>query len=290
MVKSSKDVKSFKDRIASALKNKNQKNGKKIVVKKTVKKDLKKQAKTIQKRPAKKHKKHTIAKPIQKAELKPRPVKHHKKHIEYNNHKVKHPQHHDSKVHHSINKIHHKHASPNAHHNNNVQVHHTQHQNNSIQSAKAPIAMSAGASAHHSSHKHPSHQEHHKSHHLQNKYIANNSKAMSVEDNQLDPESRVIVKERKTPNSAWNFKTDKDIAMDFATKVHRNFDHLIKATILFGSQTTGNIKPGSDIDMVIIIDDAAINWDLELTSWYREELGKIRTAQNYGRDLHIKTL
>ena len=86
------------------------------------------------------------------------------------------------------------------------------------------------------------------------------------------------------------FHTDKDIAMDFATKVHRLFDHLIKATVLFGSQTTGETKPGSDIDIIIIIDDAAINWDMELTAWYREELAKIIAAQSYSRDLHINTI
>jgi uncharacterized protein (UPF0332 family)/predicted nucleotidyltransferase len=86
------------------------------------------------------------------------------------------------------------------------------------------------------------------------------------------------------------FRTDKDIAMDFATKVQRKFDHLVKATVLFGSQTTNEVKPGSDIDIVIILDDAAINWDMELTSWYREELGKLIAEQNYSRDLHVNTI
>ena len=86
------------------------------------------------------------------------------------------------------------------------------------------------------------------------------------------------------------FRTDKDIAMDFATKVQRKFDHLIKATVLFGSQVSGEIKPGSDIDILIILDDASINWDMELTAWYREELSKLITEQNYSRDLHVNTI
>ncbi|MBM3232159.1 hypothetical protein FJZ21_02145 [Candidatus Pacearchaeota archaeon] len=86
------------------------------------------------------------------------------------------------------------------------------------------------------------------------------------------------------------FRTDKDIAMDFATKVQRKFDHLVKATVLFGSQASGDVKPGSDIDIVIILDDAAINWDMELTAWYREELGKLIAEQNYSKDLHINTI
>jgi uncharacterized protein (UPF0332 family)/predicted nucleotidyltransferase len=86
------------------------------------------------------------------------------------------------------------------------------------------------------------------------------------------------------------FRTEKDIAVDFATKIHKKFNHLIKATILFGSQAKGNTKPNSDIDIIIVIDDAAINWDMELTAWYREELGKLISNQNYSSDLHINTI
>src|SRR3989344_8824335 len=86
--------------------------------------------------------------------------------------------------------------------------------------------------------------------------------------------------------------TDKDIAMDFAVKVQRKFDRLVKASVLFGSQATAknNATSGSDIDIILIIDDAAVKWDLELISWYREELGKLITSQNYSRELHINTV
>jgi uncharacterized protein (UPF0332 family) len=89
---------------------------------------------------------------------------------------------------------------------------------------------------------------------------------------------------------APKFRTDKDVATDFATKVHKKFNHLIKASILFGSQAKDNAGPDSDIDIIFVVDDAAINWDDELTAWYREELGKLITSQDYGRDLHINTI
>ncbi|MDP4039228.1 MAG: nucleotidyltransferase domain-containing protein [Candidatus Pacearchaeota archaeon] len=100
---------------------------------------------------------------------------------------------------------------------------------------------------------------------------------------------KIKIKKSEKPSSP-KFTTDKAIAMDFATKVHKQFNNIIKATILFGSQTVGDIKPASDIDIIIIVDDAAINWDTELTSWYREELGKLISSQDYGRDLHINTI
>ncbi len=109
-------------------------------------------------------------------------------------------------------------------------------------------------------------------------------------DRPKNKHKKIIKKVSLGVSASSRFRTDKEVAMDFATKVQRKFDHLIKATILFGSQTTGDVKPGSDIDLIIILDDASINWDMELTAWYREELGKLIAEQNYGRDLHINTI
>lgn len=86
------------------------------------------------------------------------------------------------------------------------------------------------------------------------------------------------------------FKTQRDIALDFAAAAHKKFDAIIKATILFGSQAKNTATPGSDIDIVVIVDDASINWDLELVAWYREELAKLIAAQRYEEDIHVTTI
>ncbi len=85
-------------------------------------------------------------------------------------------------------------------------------------------------------------------------------------------------------------KNEKDIAINFASQVHKRFDLMIKSSILFGSQAKNEATPGSDIDVIFIIDDASINWDLELISWYREELAKIIASNKYARELHINTM
>lgn len=97
-------------------------------------------------------------------------------------------------------------------------------------------------------------------------------------------------KGEKKSESETSLKTEKEIAMDFATKIHQKFDHLIKATVLFGSQAKKSSSTGSDIDIVVIIDDASIAWDLELIAWYREELGKIINSNPYSKELHITTI
>ena len=85
-------------------------------------------------------------------------------------------------------------------------------------------------------------------------------------------------------------KRERDIAMDFATKVFKKFDKIIKSVVLFGSTVKNTNVTGSDIDIIIIIDDVTINWDQELIAWYREELDKILRRNPYRQELHINTV
>ena len=100
---------------------------------------------------------------------------------------------------------------------------------------------------------------------------------------------------KKQANKEKNFSTlklvnEKEIAEDFATKVYKKFDKMIKSIILFGSQAKNTAVSGSDIDIIIIVDDASIAWDQELVAWYREELGKIIQANPYKKELHINSI
>lgn len=102
-------------------------------------------------------------------------------------------------------------------------------------------------------------------------------------------------KENKKGVSKKDFPTiklikEKDIALDFAAKVYQKFDKLVKSIILFGSQTKKTAVLGSDIDIIIIVDDASIKWDQELIAWYREELGKLIRTNPYKRELHINSV
>jgi predicted nucleotidyltransferase/uncharacterized protein (UPF0332 family) len=96
-------------------------------------------------------------------------------------------------------------------------------------------------------------------------------------------------------NTSKNIKTlklqtDQEIATDFAVKTYKKFDKIIKSIILFGSVEKKEIKPGSDIDIIVIIDDISLNWDQELIAWYREELGKILQMNPYKGNIHINTI
>ena len=87
-----------------------------------------------------------------------------------------------------------------------------------------------------------------------------------------------------------NLKKESDIAMDFATRAYKKFDKIIKSVVLFGSTAKQATVTGSDIDIVVVIDDVTINWDGELTAWYREELEKLIKNNPYQASLHINTI
>ncbi len=85
-------------------------------------------------------------------------------------------------------------------------------------------------------------------------------------------------------------KNEHDIAMDFAAKVYKKFEKGIKSIILFGSAVKKTQTAGSDIDIIIVIDDASIKWDQELIAWYRQELDSVLGENPYQQGLHINTV
>lgn len=97
-----------------------------------------------------------------------------------------------------------------------------------------------------------------------------------------------IKKEIKIPS--MELKTEKEIAMDFAVKAYKKFDKAIKSIILFGSAAKQGGESGSDIDVIIILDDVSISWDMETIAWYREELAKILQLNPYIKPIHINTV
>tara|TARA_Y100000034_G_scaffold48778_1_gene60328 strand:+ start:2078 stop:2986 length:909 start_codon:yes stop_codon:yes gene_type:complete len=87
-----------------------------------------------------------------------------------------------------------------------------------------------------------------------------------------------------------DLRSDSEIAMDFATKIYKKFNKIVKSIILFGSTAKNESVSGSDIDIIIIIDDVSIKWDQELIVWYREELEELIKTNPYKKDLHINTI
>ena len=110
----------------------------------------------------------------------------------------------------------------------------------------------------------------------------------------------VVKKKKKSINKKLKFdpknlpslslRTESEIAMDFAVKVYKKFDKMLKSIILFGSVSKKKTVAGSDIDIVLLLDDITINWDQELIAWYRTELEKIVRLNPYNIEIHINTI
>jgi predicted nucleotidyltransferase len=103
------------------------------------------------------------------------------------------------------------------------------------------------------------------------------------------------VKKKNSKHSKKHYPTlqlklESEIAMDFAVKTYERFNKIVKSIVLFGSSVKGSAVAGSDIDIIIIIDDVAINWDQELIAWYREELDRLLRQNPYEKSLHINTI
>jgi len=101
---------------------------------------------------------------------------------------------------------------------------------------------------------------------------------------------KAVKKISKKDLPTLKLKTEHDIAMDFAVKVSKRFNEMVKSIVLFGSTVKKDQVAGSDIDIIIILDDASIKWDQELIAWYREELDKIMRTNPYKQNLHINTV
>ncbi len=120
------------------------------------------------------------------------------------------------------------------------------------------------------------------------KKIKKEKKIKSKKQVVKSPEDKKSIISHEIPT--LKLKTENEIAMDFAVKVYKKFNNVVKSIVLFGSTTKQSATPGSDIDIMILIDDVSIKWDQELIAWYREELEKIIETSPYKKDLHINTI
>lgn len=118
---------------------------------------------------------------------------------------------------------------------------------------------------------------------------------------ELEPKVKKIKKVKKSKKKvpkkitkrevpSLKLMSEQEIAMDFATKAYKKFSKLIKSVILFGSSVKNTATSSSDVDIIIIIDDSAVQWDQELIAWYRQELGQLVRGNPYKKELHINTV
>ncbi len=104
------------------------------------------------------------------------------------------------------------------------------------------------------------------------------------------PSKPRATKQLKKVAKTLRLTKDREIALDFAQKLYQRMGNVVKSIVLFGSAAKGISSPRSDIDIIVLVDDATIQWDEELVGWYRGELGKLIQQNPYVKPLHISTV
>ena len=76
---------------------------------------------------------------------------------------------------------------------------------------------------------------------------------------------------------------------DFTTDVVKRFGTLVKSVIVFGSFARADIRQESDIDILVIIDDASVGLTAEVRAYYDKELKRMLEAEKKRTRFHVTT-
>lgn len=96
------------------------------------------------------------------------------------------------------------------------------------------------------------------------------------------------IHERKKQNEQRYKNEDLELAREFTKKIYKEFGNLLKAVVLFGSQTRGTTSPHSDIDLLVIVDDVSIILTSEMVEAYRIITEK--TLLHTSTRIHVTTM
>ncbi len=94
------------------------------------------------------------------------------------------------------------------------------------------------------------------------------------------------VKKSKNPNVEHFTENDIQVAYKFAESLYKEFEHFLKAVVIFGSLARKS-KAG-DIDVMVIVDDVTLTMSKELIETYRIIVEKI--INDTSNRLHVTTL
>tara|TARA_Y100000034_G_scaffold136444_1_gene212949 strand:- start:3924 stop:4730 length:807 start_codon:yes stop_codon:yes gene_type:complete len=84
-------------------------------------------------------------------------------------------------------------------------------------------------------------------------------------------------------------KAERDTARRFGKLIYNELGDFLSAMVLFGSTAKGKIKKGSDIDILVIIDDVHLSLNKEIVETYRIIIQKAVSKVDPDK-LHVQTI
>ncbi len=95
------------------------------------------------------------------------------------------------------------------------------------------------------------------------------------------------IKKNKKPNTEKYEENDTSIAFEFAKRVNREMEGLLKGVVLFGSTARKKTKT-NDIDILLVLDDVTVQFTPELIQTYRIIVEKI--VLEVSKKIHVTTM
>ncbi|MFW6014591.1 MAG: nucleotidyltransferase domain-containing protein, partial [Candidatus Nanoarchaeia archaeon] len=83
-------------------------------------------------------------------------------------------------------------------------------------------------------------------------------------------------------------QTEIDLAYKFASEVHKEFGHFIKAIVLFGSRAKKEESEDGDIDILLVVDDVSYSMSGEVVETYRIIVENL--ILKISKKIHVTTL
>jgi predicted nucleotidyltransferase/uncharacterized protein (UPF0332 family) len=99
---------------------------------------------------------------------------------------------------------------------------------------------------------------------------------------------KFAIKETDNPNIRRYSSEELDIAYAFSKRAYTEFGNFIKSLVIFGSAARKEVKPGGDIDMLVIVDDISIQLSPEVIETYRIIMENL--VAEVSQRLHVTTL
>ncbi len=93
---------------------------------------------------------------------------------------------------------------------------------------------------------------------------------------------------KEHPNLERYHKQDIEIAYRFANEIYKELGSFIRAAVIFGSAARKTQGPGSDIDVLVVIDDLMMNMSPDVVEAYR--LIVQRSIVKISTKLHVTTM
>lgn len=79
-----------------------------------------------------------------------------------------------------------------------------------------------------------------------------------------------------------------EVAQEFTKRLYRDFGGFVKAAVFFGSSSRHEQKHGSDVDVLVIIDDVTVELGDDTVNAYRIQV--MRHVKEVSEQLHVTTL